>query len=67
MPVIAELAKIESLKFNTDWVDANLENLLAVIFGNIPAGDTVNVPASEVVFTLESFEYAGEVIYDAAT
>ena len=67
MPVIAELAKIESLKFNTEWVDANLENLLAIIFGSVPEGGDALVPADEVVFTLESFEYAGEVIYDAAT
>ena len=66
MPVIAELAKIESLNFNTEWVDANLENLLAVIFGSVPEGGDALVPADEVVFTLESFEYAGTAIYPKA-
>ena len=66
MPVIAELAKIESLNFNTEWVDANLENLLAIIFGSVPEGGDALVPADEVVFTLESFEYAGTAIYPKA-
>ena len=70
MPVIAELAKIESLNFKTEWVDANLQPLLAAIFGTyVPAGEgteAVITPAEEVVFTLVSFEYAGTAIYPKA-
>ena len=70
MPVIAELAKIESLNFKTEWVDAHLQPLLAAIFGTyVPAGEgteAVITPAEDVVFTLESFEYAGTTIYSKA-
>lgn len=48
------------------WVDANLDNLLAAIFGSVPEGGDALVPADEVVFTLESFEYAGKPIYPKA-
>lgn len=48
------------------WVDDNLDNLLAAIFGSVPEGGDALVPADEVVFTLESFEYAGKPIYSKA-
>lgn len=49
-----------------DWVDNNLDNLLAAIFGSVPEGGEALVPADKVVFTLESFEYAGTEIYRKA-
>lgn len=49
-----------------DWVDNNLDNLLAAIFGSVPKGGEALVPADKVVFTLESFEYAGTAIYPKA-
>ena len=48
------------------WVDDNLDNLLAAIFGSVPEGGDALVPADKVVFTLESFEYAGTAIYPKA-
>lgn len=48
------------------WVDANLDNLLAAIFGSVPEGGEALVPADKVVFTLERFEYAGTAIYPKA-
>lgn len=48
------------------WVDNNLDNLLTAIFGSVPEGGDALVPADEVVFTLESFEYAGKPIYSKA-
>ena len=48
------------------WVDDNLDNLLAAIFGSVPEGGEALVPADKVVFTLESFEYAGTSIYSKA-
>lgn len=49
-----------------DWVDNNLDNLLAAIFGSVPEGGEALVPADEVKFTLERFEYAGTAIYRKA-
>lgn len=49
-----------------DWVDNNLDNLLAAIFGSVPEGGEALVPADKVVFTLERFEYAGTEIYRKA-
>lgn len=49
-----------------DWVDNNLDNLLAAIFGSVPEGGEALVPADEVKFTLERFEYAGTAIYPKA-
>lgn len=49
-----------------DWVDNNLDNLLAAIFGSVPEGGEALVPADEVKFTLERFEYAGTEIYRKA-
>ena len=66
MPVIAALGDIESLKLDTSWLEANLQPLLAAIFGYVPEGEDALVPADKVVFTLESFEYAGTAIYPKA-
>ena len=66
MPVIAALGDI----LDTTWLEGNLEGILAAIFGTyVPAGEgteAVITPADEVVFTLESFEYAGTAIYPKA-
>lgn len=66
MPVITALGDIESLKLDTSWLEANLQPLLAAIFGSVPEGGEALVPADKVVFTLESFEYAGTEIYRKA-
>ena len=66
MPVIAALGDIESLKLDTSWLEDNLQPLLAAIFGSVPEGGEALVPADKVVFTLESFEYAGTAIYPKA-
>ena len=70
MPVITALGDMTSLNLDTSWLEGNLEGILAAIFGTyVPAGeDTAAVidPAGEVVFTLESFEYAGTAIYPKA-
>ena len=66
MPVITALGDIESLKLDTSWLEANLQPLLAAIFGSVPEGGDALVPADKVVFTLESFEYAGTAIYPKA-
>lgn len=66
MPVITALGDIESLKLDTSWLEANLQPLLAAIFGSVPEGGDALVPADKVVFTLESFEYAGTAIYRKA-
>lgn len=66
MPVITALGDIESLKLDTSWLEANLQPLLAAIFGSVPEGEEALVPADKVVFTLERFEYAGTSIYSKA-
>lgn len=66
MPVITALGDIASLKLDTSWLETNLQPLLAAIFGSVPEGGDALVPADEVVFTLESFEYAGTAIYPKA-
>lgn len=67
MPVIEALGDMTSLNLDTSWLEGNLEGILAAIFGTyVPAGEdtaAVITPAEEVVFTLESFEYAGTAIY----
>ncbi|HIU99165.1 MAG TPA: hypothetical protein IAC73_04925 [Candidatus Limadaptatus stercoripullorum] len=49
---------------NSGWIDANLNNLLATIFGSVTDG--VADPADSVTFTLKSFNYCGTAIYPAA-
>ena len=49
---------------NRGWIDANLNNLLATIFGSVTDG--VADPADSVTFTLKSFNYCDKAIYPAA-
>ena len=49
---------------NSGWIDANLNKLLAAIFGSVNEG--VADPADSVTFTLKSFNYCGKAIYPAA-
>ena len=49
---------------NSGWIDDNLNNLLATIFGSVTEG--VADPADSVTFTLKSFNYCGKAIYPAA-
>ena len=49
---------------DSGWIDANLNNLLAAIFGSVTEG--VADPADSVTFTLESLSYCGKAIYPAA-
>ena len=54
---------------NSGWIDANLNNLLAAIFGSVTEGADgalVADPADSVTFTLKSFNYCGKAIYPAA-
>ena len=45
---------------DSGWIDANLNNLLATIFGSVTDG--VADPADSVTFTLKSFNYCGKAI-----
>ena len=50
---------------NSGWIDANLNNLLAAIFGSVTEGADgalVADPADSVTFTLKSFNYCGKAI-----
>ena len=49
---------------DSGWIDANLNKLLATIFGSETAGE--DDPADSVTFTLKSFNYCGKAIYPAA-
>ena len=54
---------------NSGWIDDNLNNLLATIFGSVTEdedGALVADPADSVTFTLKSFNYCGKAIYPAA-
>ena len=53
----------------TDWIDNNLNNLLAAIFGSVTEGEggaLVADPADSVTFTLKNFNYCDKAIYPAA-
>ena len=53
---------------DSGWIDANLNNLLAAIFGSVTEGEGGTIvadPADSVTFTLKSFNYCGEAIYPA--
>ena len=54
----------------TDWIDNNLNNLLAAIFGSVTEGADGTIvaadPADSVTFTLKSFNYCDKAIYPAA-
>ncbi len=45
---------------DSGWIDNNLNNLLATIFGSVTEG--VADPADSVTFTLKSFNYCGKAI-----
>ena len=45
---------------DSGWIDANLNKLLAAIFGSETAGE--DDPADSVTFTLKSFNYCGKAI-----
>lgn len=51
---------------NSGWIDNNLNNLLAAIFGSVTGGadgtPVVADPADSVTFTLKSFNYCGKAI-----
>ena len=50
---------------NSGWIDANLNNLLAAIFGSVTEGEGGALaadPADSVTFTLKSFNYCGKAI-----
>ena len=50
---------------NSGWIDNNLNNLLAAIFGSVTEGADgalVADPADSVTFTLKSFNYCGKAI-----
>ena len=50
---------------NSGWIDNNLNNLLAAIFGSVTEGEggaLVADPADSVTFTLKSFNYCGKAI-----
>ena len=50
---------------NSGWIDNNLNNLLAAIFGSVTEGAEgalVADPADSVTFTLKSFNYCGKAI-----
>lgn len=49
---------------NSGWIDANLNKLLAAIFGSETEGG--EAPADSVTFTLKSFNYCDKAIYPAA-
>ena len=54
---------------NSGWIDANLNNLLAAIFGSVTEGADGTIvadPADSVTFTLKSFNYCDKAIYPAA-
>ena len=49
----------------TEWIDNNLNNLLAAIFGSVTEGADgalVADPADSVTFTLKNFNYCGKAI-----
>lgn len=62
--VVWPILKIFVAEENSGWVNANLDNLLAAIFGSETGG--VDAPADSVTFTLKSFNYCGKAIYPAA-
>ena len=49
---------------NRGWINDNLNNLLAAIFGSETEGG--EAPADSVTFTLKSFNYCDKAIYPAA-
>lgn len=62
--VVWPILKIFVAEANRGWINANLDNLLAAIFGSVTEGG--EAPADSVTFTLNSFNYCGKAIYPAA-
>lgn len=68
--VVWPIIEIFVAEANRGWVNANLNNLLAAIFGSVTEGEGGTIvaadPADSVTFTLKSFNYCGKAIYPAA-
>ena len=67
--VVWPILKIFVAEENSGWVNANLDNLLAAIFGSVTEGADgalVADPADSVTFTLKSVGYCDKAIYPAA-
>ncbi len=63
--VVWPILKIFVEEGKTDWIDNNLNNLLAAIFGSVTEGEggaLVADPADSVTFTLKNFNYCGKAI-----
>lgn len=68
--VVWPILKIFVTEENSGWINGNLNNLLAAIFGSVTKGEGGTIvaadPADSVTFTLNSFNYCGKTIYPAA-
>lgn len=68
--VVWPILEIFVAEENSGWIDNNLDNLLAAIFGSVTEGADGTIvaadPADSVTFTLKSFNYCGKAIYPAA-
>lgn len=68
--VVWPILKIFVTEENSGWINGNLNNLLAAIFGSVTKGEGGTIvdaaPADSVTFTLKSFNYCGKAIYPAA-
>ena len=56
---------LDSFVTDSGWIDNNLNNLLAAIFGSVTEGADGTIvadPADSVTFTLKSFNYCGKAI-----
>ena len=63
--VVWPILKIFVAEENRGWINANLDNLLAAIFGSVTEGEggaLVADPADSVTFTLKNFNYCGKAI-----
>ena len=63
--VVWPILKIFVTEGNSGWINGNLNNLLAAIFGSVTEGEggaLVADPAESVTFTLKSFNYCGKAI-----
>ena len=64
--VVWPILKIFVAEDNRGWINDNLNNLLAAIFGSVTEGEDGTLvaadPADSVTFTLKSFNYCGKAI-----
>ena len=64
--VVWPILKIFVTEENSGWINGNLNNLLAAIFGSVTKGEGGTIvaadPADSVTFTLKSFNYCGKAI-----